>query len=335
MKGIVMRVTTTVLTLFLVVIWTMNALAADEKNKVKEKKVWIQKSENKAGIGVMVSNVDKDDTDAKKEGAKIVEVFKGSEAEKIGLEKGDVIIELNGKSIKKPSDLVDIFDDVEEGTEVKLAVLRDGEKKSFTAKLKPFEGHAYAFHVDDEDGDVLIDVFQTSGQDKDFKVIRSSGINATTGGKGGYLGVQVKDLSDQLQEYFEVKNGVLVEEVMKDSPAEKAGLKAGDVIVTINDRKIEDYHDLIRTVNYFDPEEEVTLSYVRKGDTEKSKVTLGKKPAYQRINKEMKGLRTLQLLSEDGEEKILITGEGKGKTVWVDENDPDSNIKIEKEFIIL
>ena len=257
-----MRVTTAILSLLLIIFWSMNLWAADEKKKVIEKKVWVQSTDKKAGLGVMVSNLDKNGADTSEEGARIVEIFKGSEAEKIGLEKGDIIVELNGKTIKKPSNLVDIFDDVEEGEEIKLSILRDGEKKSFTAKLKPFEGHAYAFHIDDEDGDVLIDVFRMPGEEKDYKVIRSSGINATTGGKGGYLGVQIKDLSKQLLEYFEVKNGVLVEEVMKDSPAEKAGLKAGDVIVSINDRKLEDYHDLIRTVNFYDPEEEVNVSFV-------------------------------------------------------------------------
>jgi serine protease Do len=284
----------------------------------------------------MVSNLDKNGADASEEGARIVEIFKGSEAEKIGLEKGDIIVELNGKTIKKPSDLVDIFEDVEEGEEIKLSILRDGEKKSFTAKLKPFEGHAYAFHIDDEDGDVLIDVFRMPGEEKDYKVIRSSGINATTGGKGGYLGVQIKDLSKQLLEYFEVKNGVLVEEVMKDSPAEKAGLKAGDVIVSINDRKLEDYHDLIRTVNFYDPEEEVNVSFVRKGDTEETKVVLGKKPAYQKISSTMTGPKKLQFISEDGEKNIIITGEGTGKAIWVEKNDDsDYNVEIKKEFFIL
>ncbi len=330
-----MRVTTIMLSLFLIIIWTINVWAADDKKKVKEKKVWVQTTEKKAGLGVMVSNIDEDDPDSAKKGARIVEVFKGSEAERIGLEKGDMIVELNGKSIKKPSDLVDIFEDVEEEAEVKLRILREGEKKSFTAKLKPFEGHAYAFKVDDEDGEILIDVFRTSEHDKDFRVIRSSGINATTGGKGGYLGVQVKDLSDQLQEYFEVKNGVLVEEVMKDSPAEKAGLKAGDVIVSINDRKLEDYHDLIRTVNFYNPEEEVAVSYVRKGDTEETKAVLGKKPAYQWKTKKMKGPQSLQFISEDGENKVLIIEEGDGKTIRVDENDANFNVKIKKEFYIL
>jgi C-terminal processing protease CtpA/Prc len=330
-----MRLTTVFLSLLLVCIWTIGGVAANDEKKVIKKNVWVQKSENKAGLGIMVTNVDSEDPDSQKDGAQVVEVFKGSEAERIGLKKGDVIVEIDGKSINKPSDLVDIFDDVEEGTEVKLKVKRESGIESLTAKLKPFEGNTYAYRVNDEDGDILVDVYKTPGPDKNFSVIRSSGINATTGGKGGYLGVQVKELSSQLKEYFEVKNGVLVEEVMKDSPAEKTGLKAGDVIVSISDRKIEDYHDLIRTVNYFDPEEEVSISYVRKGDTEKSKVVLGKKPEYQRINNKMKGHKSLQFIDEDGEHNLLITGESSGKAVWVEEDGPKVNIEIKKEFIIL
>ena len=55
-------------------------------------------SERKAGLGVMVSNISGDD-DSKntiKGGAQIIEVFEGSEAEAIGLKKGDILVELNG-----------------------------------------------------------------------------------------------------------------------------------------------------------------------------------------------------------------------------------------------
>ena len=330
-----MRLTTVILSLLLVSVWTIGGLAADEKKKVKQKKITIQKTDNKAGLGVMVTSVDNGDPDSKKDGAEIVEVFKGSEAERIGLKKGDVIVELNGKAINNPSDLIDILDDVEEGTEVKLKVKRDSETKSLTAKLKPFEGNTYAYRLNDDDGDILVDVIKTPGPDKSFNIIRSTGINATVNGKGGYLGVQVKELSTQLKEYFEVDNGVLVEEVMKDSPAEKAGIKAGDVIVSISDRKIEDYHDLIRTVNYYNPQEKVSISYVRKGDTKKSNVVLGKKPEYQRINNKYKGHKSLQFIGEDGEHNVLITEEGDGKAVWVEDGGPDVNTEIKKEFIVL
>ena len=115
-----MKSLTTVLTLLLIFVWTFNLTAADKKQIKKEKKVWIQASDKKAGLGILITNID-DETKEKsgvKNGARIMEVFEGSEADAIGLEKGDVIIEVNEKSIKKPSDLVDIMKDVEEGEEI-------------------------------------------------------------------------------------------------------------------------------------------------------------------------------------------------------------------------
>ena len=308
----------------------MNVWAAENKKQAVKKRIWVQTGEKKVGLGVMLSAVDKDDPGTPEEGARIVEVIKGSEAEKIGLERGDIIVTFNGETIKGPSDLVDIIDGIDEGEEVTLSVLRDGQKKSFTATLNPFEGHAYAFHTDNEEGDVENEVFMAPGPRKEIRIIRPPGINVTINGKGGYLGVQVRNLSDQLKEYFEVKNGVLVDEVMKDSPAEESGLKAGDIIVSINDRKIEDYQDLIRTINYYNPEEEISISYVRKGDTGEARVILGKKPPYQRMGHNMRGPEGFQFFNEGGGNKLFITDEGQ-----VGKGDSGMNVEIEKEFFIL
>jgi membrane-associated protease RseP (regulator of RpoE activity) len=60
------------------------------------------------------------------------------------------------------------------------------------------------------------------------------------------LGVQLGDLTPQLAEYFGAADGgVLVSSITKDSPAEKAGLKAGDVITAINGQRVRDSDDLI------------------------------------------------------------------------------------------
>ena len=58
------------------------------------------------------------------------------------------------------------------------------------------------------------------------------------------LGVQLMPLSDQLATYFGVKGGVLVASVEADSPAARAGLKAGDVISTVNSRAVSDAGDV-------------------------------------------------------------------------------------------
>ena len=95
--------------------------------------------------------------------------------------------------------------------------------------------------------------------------------------KAGFLGVQIQDLSEQLSDYFKVKdgNGVLVSEVVEDSPADKAGLKAGDIITKVDDANIENAGDLTATIRDYEPDTKVSVSVVRNGKEKKLEATLG------------------------------------------------------------
>lgn len=95
--------------------------------------------------------------------------------------------------------------------------------------------------------------------------------------KSGFLGVQIQDLSDQLSDYFKVKNGngVLVSEVVENSPAAKAGLKAGDIITKVDDKNIENAGDLTTTIRGYEPEAKVSISIIRDRKKKKLKATLG------------------------------------------------------------
>jgi membrane-associated protease RseP (regulator of RpoE activity) len=92
---------------------------------------------------------------------------------------------------------------------------------------------------------------------------------------GGFLGVQTMALEGQLAEYFEVSEGVLVTEVVEDSPAEKAGIKAGDVIIAVDGKGVETPGDLRRRVNGMDPEDTVELTLHRRGSRVTVTATLG------------------------------------------------------------
>ena len=95
--------------------------------------------------------------------------------------------------------------------------------------------------------------------------------------KAGFLGVQIQDLSEQLSYYFKVKdgNGVLVSEVVKDSPANKAGLKAGDIITKVDDYDIENAGDLTKTIRGYEPDSKVSVSVIRNGKKKKLDAVLG------------------------------------------------------------
>jgi serine protease Do len=77
------------------------------------------------------------------------------------------------------------------------------------------------------------------------------------------LGITMESLDDQLAEYFGVKEGALVKSVRADSAAQKAGLKAGDVITSFNGSKIYDSSDVSRAVNRLEASGEFTIEVMR------------------------------------------------------------------------
>jgi len=247
--------------------------------------------------------------------------------------KGDIIVELNGKNIQKPSDLVDQMGDKEEGEEINLKIIRDGKEQSYKATLKPFQGDAYAFHSGDIDSDVVYDIIKAPHAGNLARFYHT-GNAPSAHKKGGYLGVQVKALSDQLQSYFEVQNGVLIEKVMEDSPAEKAGLKAGDVITSINDRKIDDAEDLVRTMNYFNPEEEVEIAFNRKGDKKEVSAVLDKKPGFSWTTKKAMGPRKVEVIKDEDQNTIILKEDDSFKTIDIIESDGEDLIELNEEILI-
>jgi serine protease Do len=97
-------------------------------------------------------------------------------------------------------------------------------------------------------------------------------------GGGRKLGIQYIEMGEQLAAAYKLaqKNGVLVTTVEADSPAAKAGLKAGDVVLKFDGKAIEDAADLREAVNAADGGTEVTLSIQRDGRPMDVKATLAK-----------------------------------------------------------
>ena len=102
----------------------------------------------------------------------------------------------------------------------------------------------------------------------------------------GWLGVIIQEITPELAEGIglDSTDGALIAEVSPDSPADKAGLKSGDVVIKFNNKPIEEFADLTRFVGETKPDSDVKLTIIRNGKEKVIDVNLGelkdtKKPA--------------------------------------------------------
>ncbi|HOB98986.1 MAG TPA: PDZ domain-containing protein [Verrucomicrobiota bacterium] len=95
--------------------------------------------------------------------------------------------------------------------------------------------------------------------------------------KATYLGVAIGDVDDTLREQLKLGRGVgvRVETVVSDSPADKAGLKAHDILERLNEQILFNAQQLAALVRSFAPGDKVTLAFIRQGDRQTLDVTLG------------------------------------------------------------
>lgn len=96
----------------------------------------------------------------------------------------------------------------------------------------------------------------------------------------GWLGVVIQDINSDLSGYFKLKEqqGALISQIIKDSPAEKARLKIGDVIVSADGERVKNTHDLIRRVLKKNVGDEMNLGVIRNSRSYSVNVKIGVRP---------------------------------------------------------
>lgn len=96
----------------------------------------------------------------------------------------------------------------------------------------------------------------------------------------GFIGVVIQDVTDELAKKFKLANdkGALIAQVNKGSPADKAGLKAGDVILTYDGKAVEDTRGLRKLVAATGPGSEATFTVMRSGSVQNLRLTIGRMP---------------------------------------------------------
>lgn len=205
-----------------------------------------------------------------KGGVLVNEVVTDSPAEKAGFKDGDVVLEFDGQTITSNKALIKAVGGTSPGDEVKIKILRSGKTKTLKVVVGKKEAMKKKMKIFINDDD------HSFHMGKDFEFIMK-GFGGGSHPDRGFLGVQLDDLNEQLGKYFDVEDGegALVTKITEDSAAEKAGLKAGDVIVRIGDDGITSADDVHQAMADTKPEDELKIQVLRKGKTKKFDVTLG------------------------------------------------------------
>jgi len=264
-----------VLATFLVSLAIAN-FASAEKYEEGTRKGW---------LGVYVQDITKEIKEAmdlkSQKGVLVKDVVEDSPADEAGIRREDVILVFEEKELDDSDELIKVVRKTSPGDKANLLILRDGKEKSISVIL----GKA----PKDE-----LHVLEYSPEHKKFKTY-SYGFSSS----GGRIGVKVQDLNKQLGDYFGVKDaeGALITEADEDGPAYKAGLRAGDVIVEVDGKKIDDVDELREEISDKDEGDKVEINVIR--DRQPKKFTVEVEEAEEWSFGDLKGLDKLKVLPPD------------------------------------
>ena len=199
-------------------------------------------------LGVDISDVSTERLSALKlkeeKGVEVTMVDQDAPAGKAGIKEHDVILTMNGTSIESGAQLRRMIHETPPGRIVTFGLSRDGQPMTVKVQLAD-RGKEFSFMNGRDMKNFNVRVPEIHIPDIDIPSINM--VMVTSSARSG---LSVENITPQLGEFFGVKNGngVLVRAVEKGSRAEKAGFRAGDVIVKINDQPVHDTGDFTHAV---------------------------------------------------------------------------------------
>jgi len=182
------------------------------------------------------------------DGVVVQEVTPDSPAAKSGLKTGDRVIKLGSEDVRDVEKFLQAVGAKKPGDKLALGVMRDGKEQKLSVTLGEWPA-------------------------------RTARASPTPGGgrHPGFLGVQMQEMTPEMKDRLKVEAdaGVVVTEVVPDSPAAKAGLKRDDVITAVNSQAVKSPMDLHNAIQTAGPGKDVTLQVAHGKEKRSLKATLG------------------------------------------------------------
>ncbi len=201
-------------------------------------------------------------------GVAVEKVVENSPAAQAGLQAGDVIIKFGDEEVESIRKLSRLISEVAPDHRVELTILRNGNEQKINATMGKREVPAVFNGNFKMENFPNVQTFPKMPQMPDMQKMpqiqivppgakgdtflwKNDGENTFFFGSNRQIGISVSSLSKQLGEYFGAPDGkgLLISTVRENSPAAKAGLKAGDIIVEADGKEVKNNADLIRALN--------------------------------------------------------------------------------------
>jgi serine protease Do len=201
-----------------------------------------EESGTSAYLGVDVSDITTERLETLKlkeeKGVEVTMVDQDAPAGKAGIKEHDVIMTMNGEPIESGAQLRRMIHETPAGRLVTLGLSRDGQP--LEVKVQLGDRHKEFSYSAPKAKEFHFEIPPIPNMDFDMP-----GINVVVTHASARSGLMVENITPQLGEFFGVKNGngVLIRSVEKGSRAEKAGFRAGDIVVKVNGQPVHDTGD--------------------------------------------------------------------------------------------
>ncbi len=221
-------------------------------------------------------------------GVLIEKVVKDGPVQKAGMQNKDIILKIGEDKVYTSDQISQMLNYLKPEQQIKITAFRDKEYKTFDVILGEKEIPSFEFDTSGMEflRDIPENIFVYKYDDKN----------------GKWIGIQPKELNEQLLKTYNLENGVLIEKVFEDTPAEDAGLLAGDIITHINDQIMENTKGIIKLIQSKEIDDEIDIAIKRGTELKIIKTKIGKR---QDLHSDQK----VEVSFDEGDVRIMIDGD--------------------------